>query len=104
MELQKKNDDLASMMESTVGGSLANELGELGGDFGQNMIGNMDDSIEPEKKQYDDNFGDQQQVENDGYRNSLCQLEDMQLDVNELRGGNDLAELERSYDGSNQDS
>lgn len=69
MEMQKKNEELCSQLESTAGG-LAAELGEL--DPGRNMMGHMDDGLEPERA--DDGYDDDP-LADPMYRNSLVALE-----------------------------
>ena len=69
MEMQKKNEELCSQLESTAGG-LAGELGEL--DPGSNMMGHMDDGLEPERV---DEVYDEDQLDDPMYRNSLVALE-----------------------------
>ena len=86
--MQRKNEEMASQMESLVDGNLANELTELGDLGGANMMDNMDAAIEPEVQLP---------------RNSLCDFDNLDsMQLGPALVDNELAGLDRSYGSQSQ--
>ena len=111
MQEQKKNEDLASHMESAMlGGGLGDELGDLmQANNGQNMMNNMEDaSIEPdEARRQPSGVSNNSNFNADSRKNSLLQVENQEF-YDQMRSmaeneGQEYREIQGSFVGQAYD-